>query len=187
MTITENEAKPLIGISSCLLGNQVRYDGKHKYNPLIHNTLSPYATLLPICPEAMAGLGIPRPPVNLVYSANGIQAIDRENHNRIVTKQLLQMGKVITHTYTELSGFIVQSRSPSCGFQTTPIYDATQNTILEQNGSGLFIDTLHQKWPDLPILNSQELTPSTITTFLKKVSCYQSTLHHQKNTANKRK
>ena len=169
--MSSTSQKPLIGISSCLAGNSVRYDGKHKLNSLIFDTLSEHAALLPICPEAMAGLGIPRPPVHIIQTGTYIQAIGKEYPDLNVTQALVQMGKIITRTYPNLCGFIAQSRSPSCGFGSTPIYN--EKRILNRTGNGLFIEVLHQQWPDMPILDHRNPSRSVLLAFFKQVTCYQ--------------
>ncbi|MCG8535967.1 MAG: DUF523 domain-containing protein, partial [Pseudomonadales bacterium] len=76
------------------MGNSVRYDGKHKFNQTVADFIEPHVQLLPICPESMAGLGIPRPPVNLIQTPHGIQAQGRDDRSIIVTDKLIQMANV---------------------------------------------------------------------------------------------
>ncbi len=160
---------PLVGISSCLMGNKVRYDGKDKFNQTAIKLVAPYVNLLPLCPESMAGLGIPRPPVNLVQTHQGIQALGRKNTSLNATNKITNMALVIANTYPNLKGFICQSRSPSCGYHTTPIYTAEKNEIITHEGSGLFINTLKNLLPDLVILNENELNEANAKTFLEQV------------------
>ncbi len=164
--------KPLVGISSCLLGQHVRYDGKHKFNPLVAEFIAPHVTLQGLCPESMAGLGIPRPPVNLVITDHGIAAQSRQKPRFDVTDRLIQMAHVVTHALPHLCGYIVQSRSPSCGFQSTPIYDEHQEIILDPAGNGLYIEQIHRLWPQLPIINESELTLDTAQRFINQIKTY---------------
>ncbi|MCP5015029.1 MAG: DUF523 domain-containing protein [Ketobacter sp.] len=167
---TPQQTLPLVGISSCLLGMRVRYDGQHRLQTGIQAHVSPYVTLLPLCPESMAGMGIPRRPVNLIEVNGQIKAVGRDDPERDVTERLKTMGRIIATTYPHLSGYILQSRSPSCGFHTTPIHNEDQSVVLRTNGHGLFVETLLHAIPDLPILDDTQLTPTTIQEFLDKVT-----------------
>lgn len=160
------KTKPLVGISSCLTGHRLRYDGKDKFNQLIHDLIAPHVTLLPICPEAAVGLGIPRPPIRLIETTQGIEAVGRNNPDINVTEALVNFGETLGKAHSNLCGYIFQSRSPSCGFHTTPIYD--QQGVQVKLGSGLTAQSLQTKRPDLIIRNDIDLlTPESIADFLE--------------------
>lgn len=161
--------RPLVGISSCMTGARVRYDGADKFNTMVARHIQPHVQLLPVCPESMAGLGIPRPPVNLIWRENQVRAVGRDIQELDVTERLLSMGQRIANAYPELKGFIVQSRSPSCGFQTTPLYNANQSQVLRTDASGLFLSSLMSQLPNLIVLNDADLSPATIAQFLEAV------------------
>jgi uncharacterized protein YbbK (DUF523 family) len=165
-----NDHLPLVGISSCLMGQRVRYDGKHKFQPSVIERIKPHVRLLPLCPESMAGMGIPRPPVNLVCKQADTRAIGRDNPHHDVTERLISVGKMVSNTYPLLCGYIVQSKSPSCGFRNTPIYSHDQQQIVRSDGDGLFIATLLDCLTDLPIISEQELEPAHIKLFLEHVN-----------------
>lgn len=160
---------PLVGISACLTGQKVRYDGRDKFNERVAELIAPHCRLLPFCPEAVAGLGIPRPPVNLVQTAEGIRALGRESPHQDVSDRLHTVARAFCNSYPLLCGFILQSRSPSCGLGTTPVYDSQQKIILEPAGSGLFAARLRGRFPDLPILDDTRLDDDSIQTFLVAV------------------
>lgn len=151
------------------MGNKVRYDGQHRLNDKVARYIQPHTQLLPLCPESMAGMGIPRPPVNLIQSNIGIQAQGRDDRSLFVTNRLKQMARVVANSYPNLKGFICQSRSPSCGFGTTPIYDSSQKQIISTQGNGLFMGTLQELLPDLIIVNETELNPDRAQQFLEKL------------------
>ena len=161
--------KPLVGVSSCLMGMAVRYDGQHKFQAPLFELIAPYVQLLPLCPESMAGMGIPRPPVNLIQDGNGIRAVGRDDPQRDVTERLRTMGRIVGQTYPDLCGYILQSRSPSCGFQTTPIFNVDQSEVINAQGNGLFVMELLKAFPDLPILDDRQLDPFHIKFFLEQV------------------
>lgn len=168
---------PLIGISACLAGQRVRYDGADHFNVRIAQRIAPHCRLLAFCPEAVAGLGIPRPPVNLVLSQNGLRAIGREPPHRDVTDRLHTVAGIFARTYPALCGFILQSRSPSCGLGTAPVYSSDQQQILDTRGSGLFAAQIQAAFPGLPMLDDRALDDATISTFLAAVSARQRRTH----------
>lgn len=162
----------MVGISSCLLGNKVRYDGQHKFNPAVDEFIRPWVNLLPICPESMAGMGIPRPPIELIKSDNGIEARGRDNPSINVSNRIIKMAEIIAASHPTMAGFICQSRSPSCGFQTTPVFyhsveGKQQNSEL---GSGLFIATLKRLLPHLVVVNEWDLNRNRAQEFLQQIT-----------------
>lgn len=162
-------SKPLVGISSCLMGNKVRYDGQGKFNRLIDQHIAPYVSLLPICPEAAVGLGIPRPPVQLIEKQQDIFAIGRDNPDINVTEELNHFGDTLSNVHTNLCGYIFQSRSPSCGVGTTPIFNENREQV--RLGDGLVVAKLKQHMPWLPIVNDTDLADhQELLDFMEKVN-----------------
>jgi uncharacterized protein YbbK (DUF523 family) len=161
-------------VSGCLAGLKVRYDGRDKRHTYLLDTLSQHLQLQPVCPEAAIGLGIPRPPIQLVQVDNS-NVGDSNVIARGRADPTLQPGPALRHFGDTLGrvhaqswcGFICQSRSPSCGYGSTPIYQAdTETTRL---GNGLFIDSLQQAMPWLPILEDTELeNPARVVQFLQR-------------------
>ena len=155
----DNRPFPLVAISACLLGQPVRYDGAHKRQPVIIEQLQPWLEWLPLCPEVAAGLGTPRPPVQLVQREEQVLALGVEDRQRDVTPALKDASEKLIQQLrneTRLSGVIVKSRSPSCGLGSTPIHNTQrQPTGL---GSGLFAQELQtfpqpcveESWLDSP-------------------------------------
>lgn len=128
--------KPLVAISACLTGKAVRYDATDKYQPGLEQWLHGQLTLLPICPEVDAGLGVPRPPVQLVDTAGGLRALGRDrdpetNAKLDVTDALATTAaaRCATLRNLPLCGYLWKSRSPSCGLGSTPRFDATNHQI----------------------------------------------------------
>ena len=155
MELSNNRDKqPRVGISACLLGENVRYDGGHKYHQLIHDQLSPWLNLIPFCPEAEAELGIPRPPVNLIQTGNGIRALGAENPTLNVTNQLINTSRQFAAD-CELVAYIVKTRSPSCGNGSTPLFNP-QNQQLSIT-DGLFVQALKEARPEMLIVDEEWL------------------------------
>lgn len=169
MTPADHDLRPLVGISACLAGQRVRYDGRDKFSILVAEQIAPHCRLLPFCPEAVAGMGIPRPPVNLIHTTDGIRAVGRDAPHRDVTDRLHTVAQAFSNSYPQLCGFILQSRSPSCGLDSTPVYDPAQQQILDPKGSGVFAQQLRQRFPALPLLEDTDLTAERIALFLEQV------------------
>ena len=150
------------------MGMAVRYDGQHKFQSTLQELIAPHVQLLPLCPESMAGMGIPRPPVNLIQDGAVIRAVGRDDPERDVTERLRTMGEIVGRTYPKLCGYIVQSRSPSCGFQSTPIFNTDQSEVVRTD-NGLFVTQLLNAFPDLPILDDRQMDQVHIKLFLENV------------------
>ena len=103
-----------VGISSCLLGQTVRYDGGHKYDVYINRRLADFFDFRPFCPEVAIGLGTPRPPIRLVTTSDGLRVRGVKDPSRDVTEQLCDYGNRVAAKQAELCGYIFKSRSPSC-------------------------------------------------------------------------
>ena len=151
-----------------MTGQKVRYDGEHRFNQRIAAWIAPHVTLLPLCPEAAIGMGIPRPPIQIRQTARGLRAVGRDNPAIEVTTALNHFGDIITRTYPALCGYIFQSRSPSCGVGTTPVFDERGREI--GLGSGLVAQRLADHDPALPLLNDTDLLDDAAAAhFLERV------------------
>lgn len=139
-----------IGISSCLLGNEVRFDGGHKHDRYITGTLGTYFTFVPVCPEVECGLSIPREAMRLtgdpenptlVTNKTGVDHTDRMIN--WATKKVVQLEQ------ESLCGFIFKNRSPSSGMERVKVYD--QNNVPRSIGVGLFAKAFMTHFPLLPV------------------------------------
>ena len=152
----QRRQQPKVGISACLVGERVRYDGGDKYHQLINDELSPWLDLQVICPEVEAGLGIPRPPVQLVKTQEEIRALGVEQSDLDVTNALEITAKQLSSTQCQaFCAYIVKSRSPSCGAGSTPIYDTTNQQI--DNSDGLYVKALKTANPHMVIVEESSL------------------------------
>ena len=155
-----------IGISQCLLGEQVRYDGGHKRNSLIVDLLGQVFSWVPVCPEVEAGLGVPREPVELHAGESATRMVGVEtgaDHtdalNRFTVRKLEDLDGL------SLRGFILKSGSPSCGRQ------------VEVEGAepepGLFARAIAERFPALPTAEETELAdPFARQNFVERVFAY---------------
>lgn len=153
MTISkQKESNPeiRIGISQCLLGENVRYDGGHKRDSFITGTLSNYFSWVPVCPEMEIGLGSPRESMKLA-DISGVVHLVTNRTGQDFTDKMNAYAKVRIAELKEkpLHGFILKKDSPSCGIFRVRIYkDSNSN---HRNGRGLFAEALMNQYPDLPM------------------------------------
>ena len=111
-----------VGVSSCLLGAAVRYDGGHKRDAWIAGTLSRYFELVPVCPEVAIGLGTPRPPIRLVRTAAGIRVQRVGDPHCDVTGPLRDYARSMAERLAGIGGYIFKQGSPSCGMAGVPVH-----------------------------------------------------------------
>ena len=152
---TGKNGKPLVAISSCLLGERVRYDGTGKYDPCVCEQLSDCFDWLPVCPEVAIGLGIPRPPVQLVGLGNGFRAIGVGDASLDITDALVSFANEKAGSLETVSGYIFKSRSPSCGLVDVKWFDSQGR----QQGvtAGLYAEVLRHSLPELPVIDETRL------------------------------
>ncbi len=166
-------AKPLVGVSQCLLGDSVRYDGKSKANDIVLETLSQLFTLVPVCPEVEAGLGVPRPPVQLTGDIDKPRLTGRDDPSIDVTDIMYDYCRDKPAELKNLNGFIFKSRSPSCGLNSTPVFaiNNTKNEMLSETSSGIFADSLCKTYPNLIVIDEVQLSDkNTLDDFINKLA-----------------
>ncbi len=139
---------PLVGISSCLLGEKVRFDGGHKQNSYILKTLSQYFTFQPFCPEVDIGLGVPRETIHLIRENDLIRCVGTKSSELDVTQALKDSASQQSSHHQALSGYILKRDSPSCGMERVRVY---HNGMPQRNGSGIFAQQMMQNHPNLPV------------------------------------
>lgn len=137
-----------IGISSCLLGHNVRYDGSHKRDAYITGTLSEYFDFRPFCPEVEIGLGTPRPTIHLVRVNGEIRCIGVKNPEIDVTERLRDHAGQLAAQHADLCGYILKKDSPSCGMERVKVY---ADNIPRRDGVGIYAETMMRNNPLLPV------------------------------------
>ncbi len=162
-----------IGVSSCLLGAEVRFDGRHKRDPFISEVLGRHFEFLPICPEVGAGMGVPREPVNLVRFQDGsIHAVGVENSGLNVTGSIRAYSDCVMPELASLRGYLLKSRSPSCGLRDVPVH-AENGRVQIGTGTGLFADSLLSHYPLLPVEQESGLvSPASREHFIERIFAY---------------
>lgn len=150
-----HNAKPLVGVSQCLMGDAVRYDGQSKANAVVLEKLDQLFELVPVCPEVEAGLGIPRPPVRLTGSIENPRLTGRDDPAIDVTDLMYHYCQHKPAELEQLTGFIFKSRSPSCGLNSTPVF--IDDTCVTETSRGIFAKIMCETYPDLIAIEDSAL------------------------------
>ncbi|MGV6807449.1 MAG: YbgA family protein [bacterium] len=157
-----------VGISGCLLGEEVRYNGGHKYDAYINGTLSDFFELVSFCPELGAGLGVPRPPIRLVRQAGETRAVGVKDASMDVTDKLRNYAANQQSKLPGLYGFIFKKGSPSCGMERVKLFN--EKGAPEPVGRGVFAGYVMEKFPQLPVEEEGRLgDPRLRENFIQRV------------------
>jgi len=160
-----------VGISSCLLGQEVRFDGGHKRDSYITGTLSDYFDFVPFCPEAGAGLGIPRQPIRLVRRGDEIRAVGVKTPELDPTDDLATFARHTVPQLGDVSGYILKVASPSCGMERVKVYN--EKGMPERIGVGIYAGVLMKSLPLLPVEEEGRLgDPVLRENFIERVFVY---------------
>ncbi|NVJ52960.1 MAG: DUF523 and DUF1722 domain-containing protein [Campylobacteraceae bacterium] len=162
-----------LGISSCLLGTTCRYDGGHSRDKFIVNELSNYFDFEAFCPERLV-FPTPRPAIRLVRS-NGEVTVRTSNDDEDVTDTITEISKELVKKIedNQLCGFILKSKSPTCGMERVKIYPDKKNGQSENVGVGVFAKELKERFPYLPIEEEGRLgDPWLRENFLMQIFAY---------------
>lgn len=141
--------KPICGVSACLLGQRVRYDGQHKTILDLQTVLGPHVELVPICPEFEAGLGVPRPAMGWVEVKGQERLVTELGHD--VTDQLQSWTRGFTAPVWD--AMVLKLRSPSCGRGRLPLKRADGSSAWTQNG--IWVRHLQQNFPHLVLFDEE--------------------------------
>jgi uncharacterized protein YbgA (DUF1722 family)/uncharacterized protein YbbK (DUF523 family) len=149
-----NFLKPKIILSSCLNLEPVRYNGKVIRDPFIIK-LREYCEIISVCPEVSIGLGVPRDKI-IVYKDNNYR-IYQPNKELDLTKKMIQFSENFLSNISEIDGFLLKSKSPSCGVSNTVVYKDKYGKEFYFKGRGLFAMKVLEKFPFLPIEDERRL------------------------------
>lgn len=158
-----------IGISACLLGQRVRYDGGHKLSALCHDRLAPWFQFVALCPEEAIGLGIPRPPIHLTGDPAAPRVVGVADPTQDVTAELQGFGQRTANNHPELCGYIFMQKSPSCGLESVPVTDSAGN-LITTSGNGAYAAEIRRARPELPVAEEKQLAdPVLLENFITRV------------------
>lgn len=161
-----------IGVSSCLLGNKVRYDRGHKHDKYITGTLSNYFDFYPICPEVECGLPVPRESMKLVGQFDAPLLVGNKTGRDYTDQMKIWASRKMAELESEnLCGFIFKSKSPSSGMERVKVYD--NNNVPQSKGIGIFASIFMQHFPLIPVEEEGRLhDPRLRENFIETVFVY---------------
>jgi len=163
--------KVKVGISQCLLGVKVRYDGGHKQNRFCQNELSRTFEFVPLCPEVGIGLPIPRKTIRLVGDIDSPRAVYSDDASVDFTQPLQEFADQNQSQLAAMSGYIFCKASPSCGVERVKVY--AENGHSQSKGMGIFAARVKKLFPLLPIEEDGRLNdPLLRDSFIKRVYVY---------------
>ena len=138
-----------VGISACLLGRPVRFDGGHKRHAFLNGMLGRFVEWVPVCPEEESGLGTPREAMRLVRTDDGLRLLTVRTRKDLTahldTHAARRLGELATD---DLCGFVLKKDSPSCGLERVKVY---AGSTAERTGRGRFAAALIERFPELPV------------------------------------
>jgi len=170
LSATAQHDKVRVGISACLLGERVRYDGNHKHDAYITGTLAKVFEFVAVCPEVAIGMGVPRPPIRLVGEAAEPRAVGVADPDLDVTAALSAYGRRMAVKLDDISGYIFKAKSPSCGLLRVKVY---QSGAASLRGVGLYAREIAQRQPLLPAEEEGRLgDPILRENFIARVFAY---------------
>jgi len=165
------QSRPVIALSSCLAGEKVRYDGAHKADNWLLKELGQHVDYRTFCPEVGIGLGIPRAPIRLVEKNGETRVLGVLDPALDLTERLQNYAFDILPGLSDVSGYVLKSRSPSCGVFRVRRYNAEGHP--EGTASGGFAEVICQQLPDLPIEEEGRLNDAVLReNFVNRVFVY---------------
>ncbi len=166
------ESKIRLGVSTCLLGENVRFDGGHKHDQYLTGTLAQFVEWVPVCPEVEIGLGTPRESLHLAGDPAAPRLVTTKT-NRDYTDAMLKFAhaKIEQLQRLKLNGYILKKDSPSCGMERVRVYSS--KGMPARNGVGLYAHVLIEQMPHLPIEEEGRLNDSKLReNFIVRIFCH---------------
>src|ERR1051326_2998189 len=166
-------ARPRVGVSSCLLGDPVRYDGGHKRSDWIVDVVGRDVDWVPVCPEVEAGFGTPREPMNLGRGANGRLVLITDRVRADLTTAMTEFSaRRVDALAGRPDGYVLKAGSPGCGLDVRVhrLPGSEADLAAEERAPGLFAAALTARFPDLPVADERQLAdPSSRERFVAQV------------------
>lgn len=162
-----------IGVSECLLGAEVRFDGGHKRNRYLTDVLANYVEFRPVCPEVAIGLGIPRKPIRLIVSDGQDRIRGVDNPELDVTEALQREAELAVQKMPDICGYIFMQKSPSCAVYGLKRYAENGNSI-DSSGRGAYAKRFMELLPLIPVEEAGRLNdPSLRENFITRIFALQ--------------
>jgi uncharacterized protein YbgA (DUF1722 family)/uncharacterized protein YbbK (DUF523 family) len=162
-----------LGVSACLLGRKVRYDGQHKRSSFLVDVLGEFVEWVEVCPEAELGLGVPREPIRLVgLSAAPRLVAERSGRDHTEAMQRYAEGRVRELAKLDLDGWVTKKDSPSCGMERVRVH-APKGGPPRRDGVGAFLRVLAARLPLLPVEEEGRLEDAALReSFVERIFAY---------------
>src|SRR4051812_16563240 len=171
----EPEETIRIGVSACLLGSEVRFDGQHKRDGFLADELARFVEYVSVCPEVEVGMGVPRESVRLVGGPGGrsLMVGNRSGEDWTERMNRFAAARVRKLERAELSGYVLKKGSPSCGMERVKLYDTPEAKAAPKPTRGLFAAALIDRFPNLPVEEEGRLhDPALRENFIERVFAY---------------
>ena len=161
-----------VGISACLLGEEVRFDGGHKRDPFLTGTFGRFVEWVPVCPEVECGFGTPREAMRLVRAKGGVRLLTVKTSVDLTDRMDRYAERRVAELASEgLCGYVLKKDSPSCGLERVKIYDS--HSVPAKSGRGLFAARLLEHFPNLPVEEEGRLSdPRLRENFVERVFAF---------------
>ena len=170
--MNQPQDKIRVGISSCLLGEEVRYNGGHKHSTLCTRDLARYFDFVSVCPEVSIGLGIPRKPIRLVGDPADPDVVGVDDPGMNVTDRLKAFARDKVSELDNLCGYIFIKGSPSCGLFRVKVYN-DKGFPQQEMGRGVYAKMVTDTYPLLPVEEAGRLQDAVLReNFITRVFAY---------------
>jgi uncharacterized protein YbgA (DUF1722 family)/uncharacterized protein YbbK (DUF523 family) len=158
-----------IGVSSCLIGKKVRYDGQHKKDDFLCDVLAPHVEWVPVCPEVELGLGTPRPTIRLERRGRALR-LTMPSQERDLTAEMEAYAARRVAALEGLDGYVLKKDSPSCGMERVKVHGDAGG---KREGVGLYAAALMARFPHLPVEEEGRLRDGPLReNFIERVFVY---------------
>ena len=163
--------KPRLGVSTCLLGENVRYDGTEKRDPVLLRAFGDAVEWVPICPEVECGMTVPRDPMHLADDPGSPRLVTTATgEDQTARVQTWMRPRLDELAREDLWGFVLKSNSPSCGRNAVPVLDSTGARAGE--AAGLFAAAVAGRFPLLPVADERSLRDDSMwDNFIERLFC----------------
>jgi uncharacterized protein YbgA (DUF1722 family)/uncharacterized protein YbbK (DUF523 family) len=175
--LSHDERPIRLGVSSCLLGNEVRFDGGHKRDRFVTDLLGRFVEWVPVCPEIEVGMDTPRPALRLVGDGAEVRLVEIKSgrdHTKAMKRYSAQRVRGLRGL--DLCGYILKKNSPSCGMTRVKVYG--EKRMPTRQGRGLYASALMEAYPNLPFEDEGRLNDSKLReNFIERVFAYRRLSH----------
>jgi uncharacterized protein YbgA (DUF1722 family)/uncharacterized protein YbbK (DUF523 family) len=170
--LPKDERPIRMGVSSCLLGNEVRFDGGHKRDRFVTDLLGRFVEWVPVCPEVEVGMDTPRPALRLVGDGDGVRMVEiKSGRDHTEAMERFSARRVRALRGLDLCGYILKKDSPSCGMTRVKVYG--EKRMPTRQGKGLYASALMEVYPNLPVEDEGRLNDAKLReNFIERVFAY---------------